>query len=140
MPTWVVIRNNRHAWAQVSVGGLQNSFASYGRILETHIFDAGSKASLLFESRADAETFVEDMTFSFHGPLFIPGLPYGSRLGAHVRQSRHRAVSFFYLFFYFFKFDLIFLGWWRRRRWTRRRWTRRRRSSRRRRSWRSSSS
>ena len=93
--------NNRHAWAQVSVGGLQNSFASYGRILETHIFDAGSKASLLFESRADAESFVEDMTFSFHVPLFIPGLPYGSRFGAHVRQSRRRAVIFFIFFLFF---------------------------------------
>jgi hypothetical protein len=48
MPTRVVIRNNHHAWTHVSVAGLQNSFASYGRILETNIFDAGSKASLLF--------------------------------------------------------------------------------------------
>ena len=99
MPTWVVIQNNRHAWVNVSVAGLKNSFASYGRILEANIFDKGSKASFLFENIADAESFVEDMTFPFHEPLFIPGLLYGSRLGAYIRQSRHRAVSCICFFF-----------------------------------------
>ena len=31
--------------------------------------------------------------FSFHGSLYIPGLPCGYRFEAHIRQSRHRAVS-----------------------------------------------
>ena len=79
MPTWVVIRNNRHEWVNVSVAGLKTSFASYGRIPEANIFDAGSKASLLFDNLVDAESFVDEMTFSF------PGLPFGSRLGASMR-------------------------------------------------------
>ena len=71
MPTWVVIQNNRHEWVNVSVAGLKPSFVSYGHILEANIFDATSKASLLFENLADAEFFVDEMSFSF------PGLPFG---------------------------------------------------------------
>ena len=37
MPTWVVVKNYPFAWANVSVAGLQNSFVSYGRILEVTI-------------------------------------------------------------------------------------------------------
>ena len=79
MPTWVIIRNNRHGWVNVSVARVKTFLASYGRILEANIFDAGSKESLLFENLADAESFVDEMTFSF------PGLPFGSRLGASIR-------------------------------------------------------
>jgi hypothetical protein len=106
MPTWVVARNNRNAWTNISVAALTNSFAQYGVILDVNVFDNGAKASILFESNSDAERFVDEMTFSYHGPLFIPGLPYGCRLGAHVRQSRHRAVSCGFFYFYF----LIFLN------------------------------
>ena len=87
MPTWVVIQNNRHEWVNVSVAGLKPSFVSYGHILEANIFDAGSKASLLFEKMA------LELTFVWHGQVLIPGIPNGSRLGAHICQSRHRAVS-----------------------------------------------
>jgi hypothetical protein len=95
------------------VAALKNSFTQYGVILELNVFDNGAKASMLFEKNSDAERIVDDMKFLYHGPLFIPGLPYGSRLGAHVRQSRHRAVSCGFLNFLnlIFKFIFIFLGW-----------------------------
>ena len=107
MSTWVVVRNNRSAWTNVSVAALTNSFVQYVVILDVNVFDNGAKASILIESNSDAERFVDDMTFSYQGPLFILGLPYGCRLGAYVRQSRHRAVSCFVLFFNFFKFNFI---------------------------------
>ena len=66
------------------MAALQNSFTQYGQILELNIFDNGAKASILLEKTSDAESFVDDMTFSYHGPLLIPGLPYGSRLGAYI--------------------------------------------------------
>ena len=96
MSTWAVVRNNRSAWTTVSVAALKNSFTQYGVILELNVFDNGAKASMLFENNSDAERFVDDMTFSYHGPLFIPGLPYGSRLGASIRQSLQRVVSGFF--------------------------------------------
>jgi hypothetical protein len=64
--------------------------------LYLYIFDDGDRASIFFENVGDAESFMDQMTFSFHGPLFIPSLPYGSDLGPYIRQSRHRAVSFGY--------------------------------------------
>ena len=54
------------------MAALQSSFSHYEPILELNVFDGGSRASILFENVADAESFVEDMTLFFHGPLFIP--------------------------------------------------------------------
>ena len=96
MSTWVVVRNNRSAWTNVSVAAHKYSFTQYGVILELNVFDNGAKLSMLFEDNSDAERFVDNMTFSYHGPLFIPGLSYGSRLGAYIRQSRQRVVSGFF--------------------------------------------
>ena len=63
MSTWVVVRNNRSAWTNVSVAALKNSFTQYGVILLLNVFDNGAKASMLFENNSNAERFVDDMTF-----------------------------------------------------------------------------
>ena len=93
MPTWVVVRNNSLAWAAVEPTELQQSFLRYGPILELEIFDEGSKASILLQNQVDAENMVEELTFTWHVELLIPGISNGSRLGTHIRQSPHRAVS-----------------------------------------------
>ena len=81
MPTWVSVRNNRNAWTTVNVAVLQQSFSRYGNILQVEVFADGARARLLFENEGHADTFVEEMTFSSQGLLFIPGIPYGQRLG-----------------------------------------------------------
>ena len=91
MPTWVSIRNNRGAWDGVNVDALIRAFTTYGPILEMEVFDRGYRASMLFSNHANALAFVEEMTFSPHGPLFIPNMPYGKRLGAWIPNRRERA-------------------------------------------------
>jgi hypothetical protein len=49
-------------------------------------FAHGARASLVFENDGHADTFVEEMTFSTQGPLFIPGILYGQRLGDWIRN------------------------------------------------------
>ena len=41
----------------------------------------------------NGEKMALELTFVWHGQVLIPGIPNGSRLGAHICQSRHRAVS-----------------------------------------------
>jgi hypothetical protein len=86
MPTWVSVRNNRNAWRSVNVPVLQQSFLRYGNILQIEVFADGARASLVFENDGHADTFVEEMTFSTQGPLFIPGILYGQRLGDWIRN------------------------------------------------------
>jgi hypothetical protein len=86
MPTWVSVRNNRNAWRSVNVPVLQQSFSRYGNILQIEVFAHGARASLVFENDGHADTFVEEMTFSTQGPLFIPGILYGQRLGDWIRN------------------------------------------------------
>ena len=116
MPTWVSVRNNRNAWTTVNVAVLQQSFSRYGNILQVEVFADGARAQLLFENDGHADTFVEEMTFSTQGPLFIPGIPYGQRLGAWIpnrreRVSRNRSIMSILvrILIYF-----CLLGWWRR--------------------------
>jgi hypothetical protein len=92
MQTWVSIRNNRGAWDGVNVAALIRTFTTYGPILDMEVFDHGNRVSILFTNHADALAFVEEMTFSTYGPLFIPGILYEQRLGAWIR-NRHQKVS-----------------------------------------------
>ena len=69
---------------------LQQSFSMYGNILQIEVFAHGARASLVFENDGHADTFVEEMTFSTQGPLFIPGILYGQRLGDWIRNRRER--------------------------------------------------
>ena len=62
MPTWVNVRNNRHAWRFGNAAVLQQSFSRYGNLLQLEVFYDGSRASLLFEIDGHASSFVEEMT------------------------------------------------------------------------------
>ena len=111
MPTWVSIRNNRGAWDGVNVAALIRAFTNYGPILDMEVFDRGYRTSILFTNHAYALTFVEEMTFSTHGSLFIPDIPYGQRLGAWTRNRRQRVRMSDNIVRMFFNFIIIFLLW-----------------------------
>ncbi len=69
-------------FAQQAVAVLQQSFARlYGNLLQLEVFDDGARPSLLFKNDGRASTFVEEMTFVFQGPLFIPGSLMGNAWG-----------------------------------------------------------
>jgi hypothetical protein len=91
----------------VNVAALIRAFTTYGPILDMEVFDHGYRASILFTNHADALAFVEEMTFSTHGPLFIPGIPFGQRLGAWIRNRRQRVSN--NIVSMFFNFIIIFL-------------------------------
>jgi hypothetical protein len=91
----------------VNVAALIRAFTTYGPILDMEVYDRGYRASILFTNHADALAFVEEMTFSTHGPLFIPGIPYGQRLGAWIRNRRQRVSN--NIVSMFFNFIIIFL-------------------------------